>query len=180
MNTMQPSNANTLLAEEMTSPAPVLGHSALHAEAGVRARDTADRIRTRQKEQIVAIIENGQDLLTMREQLGVYSFRAWLQAQCEISEHLARKYMYIAMLFGNRINSFPDLPLEVLYKLTASTISISVWITALGYLERGQRLTVDEINHLILEERWAKKTEKRAKKAEQAVKKAGREAKLTP
>ena len=43
MNTMQPSNANTLLAEEMTTPATVLGHSALVAEVGIRARDTADR-----------------------------------------------------------------------------------------------------------------------------------------
>jgi hypothetical protein len=183
MNTMQLSNANTLLAEEMTSPATVLGHFAFPAEVGVRARDAADRIRMREKEQFAAIIKNGRDLLTMQKELGVDLFRAWIQVQCGISEHLAQKYMDLVISFGDDINRVPDLPLEVLYKLTAPRTPVSVWVTVFRYLKRGQRLTLGEIDHLILErqqaEKQVKKAEKRAKKAEQAVKKAERDAQVT-
>jgi hypothetical protein len=173
MNTMQPSNANTLPAEEMTSPATVLGHSALVAEVGVRARDTADRIQMRHRRHIAAVIETGSDLITMKEQLGDELFCSWLQAQRGMNEDIARKYMRLATEFGEKLDIVSDLPLETLYKLTARTTPKSVKSAVLGYLARGQRLAPEEIDRLVREGRRAEERIKRAERAEQ-------EAKLTP
>jgi hypothetical protein len=184
MNTIQLSNTSVLRSEEIIPPAPALGHSGPSANIGIVARNMADRIRVRQRSQIAAIVENGRDLLTMKKQLGDELFHTWLQGQCEISEHLAKQHMDFIIYFGDDINSVPDLPLEVLYKLMTPSITVSVWRTVLGYFKQGQRLTLGEIDRLIKEHQQADKrvaqVEKRAKKAEQAVRKAERQDKLTP
>jgi hypothetical protein len=183
MNTMQLSNRNMLRAEEMISPRPVFGHSTL-AQIGGVARDTADRIRARHQEQIAAIIENGLDLITMKDQLGDELFLAWLQAQRGMNEHMARKYMRLALEFGDKIEIVSDLPLAVLYKLVARATPTSVRTAVLRYLAQGQRLAPDEVDRLIMEgqraEERVKEVEKRVQKAEREAKKAEREAKLTP
>jgi hypothetical protein len=123
-------------------------------------------------------------LLTMKMHLGDELFHIWIQNQCEMSEHLARQYMNIAICFCDDINSVPDLPLEVLQKLMKPSIAVSVWRTVIGYFKQGHRLTLGEIDRLIKEHQQAAKrvneVEKRARKAERAVKKADREAKCTP
>ena len=92
--------------------------------------------------------------------------------------------MDFTIYFGDDINTVRDLPLEVLYKLMAPSITVSMWVTICGYFEQGQRLTLGEIDRLIKEHQQADKrvaqVEKRAKKAEQAVRKAERQGKLTP
>jgi hypothetical protein len=181
---MQISNTSMLRSEEIISPAPALGHSGPSANIGIVARNMADRIQVRQRSQIAAIVENGRDILMTKEQLGDELFHIWIQGQCEISQHLAKQHMNFAIYFGDDINSVPDLPLEVLYKVMTPSITVSVWVTVIGYFKQGQRLTLGEIDRLIKEHQRAdkrvKQVEKRAKKAEQAVKKAERQVKLTP
>lgn len=174
MNTTQLSSSNMLGSDKIISPALALGHSTL-AQIGDVARDTAARIRLRHRRQIGAIIESGIDLIRMKEHLGDELFLTWLQAQRGINEHMARKYMRLALEFGDKIEIVSDLPLTVLYKLIARATPTSVRTAVLRYLAHGQRLAPDEIDRLILEgqraEERVKAAERRAKKAEQEAKK---------
>jgi hypothetical protein len=183
MNVTQFSDTNASAKKIISSVSGLNDSSTLDA-VGVRARDTADRIRMRDREQVVAALKIGSDLLKMEEELGKHLFRTWLQAQCGMKEHQARKYMLLVIHFSDNIRFVPDLPLAVLYKLTTRTTPFSVRRAVDEYLERGKRLAADEIDRLIMEGRRAeervKKALKRAKKAEQEIEKAEREAKLTP
>jgi hypothetical protein len=157
MNTMQRSNTSTLRSEEMISPVSVPGHSASLVNIGISVRDVADRIRVRQRNQTDAMIENGRDLMEMKNHLGDELFHAWLQSQCQISEHLARQYMSFAVCLDDNINSVRDMPIEVLYKLTAPRTPYWVWQIVFRCLKRGQCLSLGELNQLIRERQQAEK-----------------------
>jgi hypothetical protein len=132
--------------------------NAISAELANRARETADRIRVRHNQRITAIIETGLDLLALKEQFGDDQFKTWLQANGSITEGIARKYMRVAVDFGDKIEVVSDLPTAILFKLARRSTPVSVRQIVLAYLDTGWPLTPDEITRLIFQGEQAERT----------------------
>lgn len=59
----------------------------------------ADRIRTRTRRGVLMLVENGRDLITVKEQMGHGNFGAWLKREFGWSERTAQNYMNAARAF---------------------------------------------------------------------------------
>ncbi|UEM18657.1 DUF3102 domain-containing protein [Skermanella mucosa] len=113
----------------------------------------ADRINSRRKQQLYAVIEIGRDLLLVEEEIGARQFGEWLQAHCHIDEKAARRYMRFAKRFGDKLEVISELPDSILYKLGAGVTPEEVARVVLAYFEAGWPLPPNEIDRLIRERR---------------------------
>ena len=111
--------------------------------------ETAERIRVRHNQQITAIIETGRELLALKEQFGDDEFNIWVKAHSGMTERMARKYMRVAVDFGDKIEVVSDLPTAILFKLSERSTPMSVRQIVLTYLEAGWPITPDNIYRLI-------------------------------
>jgi hypothetical protein len=125
---------------------------------------TAERIRVRHNQQITAIIETGRELLALKEQFGDDQFNIWVKAHSGITERIARKYMRVAVDFGDKIEVVSDLPTAILFRLSARSTPVSVRQIVLTYLSTGWPITPDEIKDLIrkgVEAEWTARRDER-------------------
>jgi hypothetical protein len=126
--------------------------------------ETAERIRVRHNQQITAIIETGRELLALKEQIEDNKFNVWVKVHCGITERMARKYMRVAVDFGDKIEAVSDLPTAILFKLSERSTPMSVRQIVLTYLEAGWPITPDEIKALIkkgVEAEWTARQDER-------------------
>ncbi len=79
----------------------------------------AERIRTRMKRTVEDIIEIGRDLIAAKERIGHGGFGDWLEAEFDMSDSAATKFMQSAERFGGKNVNFTNLPTSVLYLLAA-------------------------------------------------------------
>ena len=95
-------------------------YAALPENMAAQARAAAHRIQRRNHKMVESIIENGGDLLSMKERLEHGQFEKWVATECAISERSARNYMAAARAFKGKTAMVADLSPTTIYALTAS------------------------------------------------------------
>src|SRR4051812_9877852 len=81
-----------------------------------------------------------------------------------ITERMARKYMRVAVDFGDKVEVVSDLPTAILFRLSARSTPVSVRQIVLTYLNTGWPITPDEIKDLIrkgVEAEWTARRDER-------------------
>lgn len=87
----------------------------------IRVQTNEEAIRASIKRTAEEIIDMGQRLIQVKQDLGHGLFLKWLKTQFDMSESLATKFMQVAHRFGDEIKSvkITNLPATVLYSLAA-------------------------------------------------------------
>jgi Protein of unknown function (DUF3102) len=114
------------------------------AEAKV-AREAAGRIKICLN---TSVIKVGEDLIAVKDTLKHGQYGAWLRAEFGFSERAAQRYMRAARL-ARKSDMVSDLAPTALYALSAPSTPKSVRKDVVQRLERGERLTSNDISKLI-------------------------------
>lgn len=108
----------------------------------------AERIRLRLKKTAEDIIAIGQDLLSVKENLPHGHFTPWLQAEFDISERTARRFMNVAELFAGKAATVSLLSPKALYELAAPSTYDTLRQEIMERLAKGESVTAKEIQEL--------------------------------
>lgn len=108
----------------------------------------AERIRLRLKKTAEDIIEIGKDLIQVKEKLEHGQFTPWLQAEFDISERTARRFMKVAELFESKTDTVSVLTPKALYELSAPSTPESVRNEVMEKLGKGDIVKAKEIQAL--------------------------------
>jgi hypothetical protein len=166
MNSMPTQNRNAILAGEILPP-QAFDYSVLPTKIANQALAAAERIRNRAQQQIMAIMDTGRDLLTVKEQLKHGQFSTWLKAEFNMTDRTAQNYMQAATEFGTKTEIISDLPLTALYRLAAPSTPASVKEAVIDRLKAGERVGTQEVQEFIREAKDAdKKALEDAKRAQ--------------
>jgi DNA N-6-adenine-methyltransferase (Dam)/Protein of unknown function (DUF3102) len=97
--------------------------------------DIAESIRTRLKRTAEDIIAIGLDLIEAKASLQHGQFQDWLQAEFEMTQMSAVRFMQVAKRFGDKSNIMLDFPATVIYELAApSTPDVVIEMVQTGQL----------------------------------------------
>ncbi len=97
-------------------------YSTVPQEDALQLRMAADRIRLRMKRTAEDIIEIGRDLISAKERIGHGGFGVWLEAEFQMSDSAATKFMQVADRFGDKNVIITDLKPSILYMLAAPSV----------------------------------------------------------
>ncbi len=122
-------------------------YTGLALEDQLEARAAAERIRTRMRRTAEDIVEIGRDLIAVKERLGHGRFGDWLQAEFEMSDVTARKFMAVAQRLGgkSKLNSVSP---TVLYALASPGTDEEVVTKATEKAAAGETVTLAEVQRL--------------------------------
>lgn len=109
-------------------------------------RAAAERIKIRMKRTAEDIIEIGRDLIAVKAKLQHGQFLPWIEAEFEMSEAQAQRFMAVAKKFGNQIPQFAGFQPSVLYSLASAPTEVVAQIET--RVAAGQHVTVAEIARL--------------------------------
>jgi hypothetical protein len=129
-------------------------YSELQDECAVQVRAAAERIHLRTA---VAVIENGRDLLAVREMPEMKGrFVAWLKAEFNLSKSTAYNMMQAAENIGEQFPNFGKVSPSVLYALTAPAVPETVREKAEALVMNGKKITLAVVETLKREAARAK------------------------
>jgi Protein of unknown function (DUF3102) len=126
-------------------------YSALDAKTAKLAKQTAEKIRDRERLLVTSIIETGSDLIRVKELLDHGQFGAWLRAEFAWAERTAQRYMRAAEHFSTKSDTVSDLPPSIVHQLAAPSTPAAVRDEIVSRLHGGERLPPDQIAELISE-----------------------------
>jgi Protein of unknown function (DUF3102) len=136
------------------------------------------KLRLSHAELTAQAIDIGRILTEVKEVLEHGEFGKWLIAEFGWSDRSARRYMLLASAYGSKTDSVSELPITILHRLAAPTISASVRDEVLLRIENGERPTTSNVSRLIAAAAPpAEQTDKqqRAQEAERQAKARARE-----
>jgi hypothetical protein len=137
----------------MTTEATAFDYRALPSERALEVRAVAERIH---KRTTVAVIENGRDLLAVREMPEMKGrFVAWLKAEFNLSEATAYNMMQAAENLGDRFVTITNIGPSALYALAAPSTPETVRQEIESRAAAGEKITVVEVERLKREARAA-------------------------
>lgn len=110
------------LDQHMVTQAP-FDYETLASETAQALRLSAERIRLRLKRTAEDIVAIGQELHDAKAQLAHGQFGAWLDAEFEMSQPTAERFMMVAERFGGKIVNLTNINPSVLYALAAPSTS---------------------------------------------------------
>jgi hypothetical protein len=127
----------------------------LETEVAEQARSSADRIRQKVKKTLEAIIEVGQDLVTVKEALPHGQFGPWLKAEFGWGERMAQNFMSVAGAFGTKTEIIADLAIQptAAYLLAAPSAPDEARQAALERAEGGEQITSAVAKEILAETR---------------------------
>lgn len=115
-------------------------YSGLPAETRIVVQQRTSEIRSLMKRTASDIIEIGQKLIEVKDQLGHGKFGAWLEAEFAWSDRTAQKFMRVADSFKSEPGS--DLiPPKALYLLSAPSTPEAAREEAVDRAESGEQIT---------------------------------------
>jgi hypothetical protein len=133
-----------------TAPAHLpFDYGALNTGAATQLKSCADTIRSYQNKVPKQIIAIGDILLAVKKALDHGQFGEWLAAEFGWSERTAQNYMRAAETFSDKCETVADLPPTTLYQLAAPSTPEPVCAAVVERLERGERVTHDEIKSMV-------------------------------
>ena len=137
----------------MTTEVTAFDYQALPSERALEVRAVAERIH---KRTTVAVIENGRDLLAVREMPEMKGrFVAWLKAEFNLSEGTAYNMMQAAENLGDRFVTITNIGPSALYALAAPSTPEKVRQEIESRAAAGEKITVAEVERLKREARAA-------------------------
>ena len=137
----------------MTTEVTAFDYQALPSERALEVRAVAERIHERTT---VAVIENGRDLLAVREMPEMKGrFVAWLKAEFNLSEGTAYNMMQAAENLGDRFVTITNIGPSALYALAAPSTPEEVRQEIESRAAAGEKITVAEVERLKREARAA-------------------------
>jgi hypothetical protein len=137
----------------MTTEVTAFDYQALPGVRALEVRAVAERIH---KRTTVAVIENGRDLLAVREMPEMKGrFVAWLKAEFNLSEGTAYNMMQAAENLGDRFVTITNIGPSALYALAAPSTPETVRQEIESRAAAGEKITVVEVERLKREARAA-------------------------
>lgn len=109
---------------------------------------SAERIKVRLKRTADDIIEIGKELIAAKEKCGHGNFEIWLQAEFDMTDRSARRFIQVAETFGDKTDTVSVLNATALYALSAPSTNEEVRTEVLQRIENGENVTTTEIEKL--------------------------------
>src|ERR1700730_8676906 len=120
-----------------------------------KLRSMADRIRQKVKKSLENIIEIGNDLTAVKEELPHGEFGPWLKAEFGWGERMAQNFMSVAERFGTKTEIIADLTIEptAAYLLAAPSVPDEARQMAVERAEAGEQITTSVAKEIVAETR---------------------------
>lgn len=139
---------------ETGAPAPsgAFSYEALPVDQAKLIRKAGERIRKRITRQIKDIIETGNDLLKIKEQLDHGQFEAWLDFEFKMTARSAQRYMRAAEYMADKNDIVSVLEPGAVYLLAAKSCPEEVRLACINECRRakpGDLLKADNVRDLI-------------------------------
>lgn len=109
-------------------------------------RGQAQRIRHHIRK---SILQLGKDLIEAKRHVEYGAFIRWVEHEVGIPPRTAQGYMRIAQWAEGRASELSNLPVSILYILSAQSTTREVVDSVLGALRRGERVTVSAVRDQI-------------------------------
>jgi hypothetical protein len=149
-------------------------YSVLEPDVERLVRDAAKEIRSAGARHVDEALRMGRALLRVRKALPHGQFGKWLSAE-GWAERTAQNYMAAADTFGTKSATVADLPLRIVYLLSASGTPDTARNQVIERLDRGERPGEQEIVAIIKNEREERRNAAiRARVTPEALKRQGR------
>jgi len=128
-------------------------YTPLEGKVAERVRSAADRIRQKVLKTLDTLVEIGDDLRAVKDDLPHGEFGKWLKAEFGWSERLAQNFMSVALRFGPKSAIISDLPIAptAAYLLAAPSVPDEARVTALERAECGQPISVAVAKEIVAE-----------------------------
>lgn len=149
-------------------------YSSLDPAVASQARASAARIKEQFQKYRASIIEAGRELLAIKDQLGHGNFGPWLEAEFQMAERTAQRYMSVAAAFSDKSDIVSVLPQTALIELAAPSTPEHVRAEVVKRVEAGEPIKPTEIKTMVREAREADR------KTKEEEKRAARLAKMSP
>ena len=115
-------------------------YTTVSTEQALALRMAAERVRLRLKRTAEDIIAIGHELIAVKADLDHGQFLGWLQLEFEMSESAALKFMHVAHRFESKSVIITDLPITILYQLSAPLLAEDIALTV------AEQITIGEID----------------------------------
>lgn len=144
---------------------PGFDYQALSKAIAEEAESTAERIRQRHRDSIIA---TGNDLLRIKGKLLHGVFGKWLKFHFDMSERTAQNYMNVAIEFGAVPQVIDHLPPATLYKLAAKSTPLKLRKSVIAEIAKGGMPQPQDVAERIAEAKRKERHVNEMKKAKQA------------
>lgn len=134
---------------EMLPIQTLFSYDVLDAETRYIAQTIADRIRQRNISMTQAYIDNGKDLLAIKERLPRGQWGPWLQDEFNWSPVTASQMMRIARLFGHLQLAESNVSINALHLLSQHDVPSAIREAASGLIESGHVTTGPEVIEIV-------------------------------
>lgn len=131
----------------MGAEVTLFDYGALAAEVATELRGTAERVRARFKRATSDIIENGRDLLKVKDRLKHGEFTAWVESELGMSARNAQTMMRAAEVAAEESENFSLLQPTVALKLAAPSVPAEVRTAFVERAVAGERIPVAAVDN---------------------------------
>ncbi|ABK43742.1 hypothetical protein Mmc1_1231 [Magnetococcus marinus MC-1] len=111
------------------------------------AKPAAERIRLRMRRTAEDIIAIGQDLARVKRAIPHGSFGPWIQAEFEMTERTALRFIQVAERFHGKSDIMSDFNPTVLYQLAAPSTPDEVVGMAVEAADSGELVTAEDVKN---------------------------------
>lgn len=148
MISTQPRDQQT---EKIPTPAsPGFDYATLDAETRSVVQQQTSGIKTLMRRTAQDIINIGQKLIEVKEQLGHGQFRTWLKAEFDWSVRTAARFMQVATKFKNAKLAHLDIAASALYLLAEPSTPNEAQKEALELAEQGENITYAKAKDIVV------------------------------
>ncbi len=145
--------------EQLSTPeAQGFDYGSLNSETRIVVQKRTSEIKSLMRRTAQDILDIGQKLTEVKQQLGHGNFEAWLKAEFEWSEWTARKFIQVARQF--KTVNFTDLSVaaSALYVLASSSTPENAWEEALERAIKGEAICYTEAKDIVTRHKEAAKS----------------------
>ena len=143
---------------KILTPAPQgFDYATLDAETQFVVQQHTSEIRTLMCRTAQDIIDIGQKLIEVKEQLGHGKFRNWLKAEFDWSVRTATRFMQVAMKFKSANLAHLDIAVSALYLLAEPSTPNEAHEEALELVKQGENITYAKAQNIINQHKEAAK-----------------------
>jgi Protein of unknown function (DUF3102) len=121
---------------------PTFNYASLDPDVAVDAREAAQRIQTRMRNNI---LETGRDLIAVKDRMEHGAFGAWVSAELNISMRTAERCMNGSRLLARKSDTVSHLPHSIIYALATPSAPVAVVDKIIDDVEAGVTITAAQI-----------------------------------
>lgn len=133
----------------------IFDYSHLDTETRIFVKQRSSEIRTLMKRTAQSVIEIGEKLIEVKNQLPHGSFGEWLEIEFEWGTSQAARFMQVAERFGDKIYQIDKFSPSALYLLAAPSTPDEARAEAISRAEDGERVTHQAAKQIVNEHKPA-------------------------